>query len=253
MFAWACLAAAAPAVAGGIALAERRSGHETMSAQLRAMQDDDAANPGMLWVLEGGARWSARPAPQAGSCADCHGDAQRSMRGVAARYPAYDEAAGRPLDLEQRIQRCRVLRQRQPPYAAEARELLALEAYVARQSNGLPIRIDDGPRMQPYLRSGRAEFERRRGQLDLACSQCHEERWGRRLGGSLIPQALPTGDPVYRLEWQSLGSLRRRLRGCMAGVRSEPYEPDAPQLVDLELYLKWRARGMPLESPAVRP
>jgi sulfur-oxidizing protein SoxA len=27
----------------------------------------------------------------------------------------------------------------------------------------------------------------------------------------------------------------------------------APEQVDLELYLMWRARGMPLETPAVRP
>ena len=31
---------------------ERRSGYEFMSRETRAMQDDDAANPGMFWVLE---------------------------------------------------------------------------------------------------------------------------------------------------------------------------------------------------------
>jgi sulfur-oxidizing protein SoxA len=37
------------------------------------------------------------------------------------------------------------------------------------------------------------------------------------------------------------------------GIRAEPYEYGAPELVDLELYLMWRARGMTMESPAVRP
>jgi sulfur-oxidizing protein SoxA len=58
---------------------------------------------------------------------------------------------------------------------------------------------------------------------------------------------------LYRLEWQSLGSLQRRLRNCMIGTRAQPYGYDAPELVELELYLMSRARGMPVETPAVRP
>ena len=91
------------------------------------------------------------------------------------------------------------------------------------------------------------------GQLDLACADCHESMAGRRLGGSPIPQAHPTGYPIYRLEWQSLGSLQRRLRTCLTGVRAEAFDWGAAQWVELELYLAWRARGMPLETPAVRP
>ena len=69
----------------------------------------------------------------------------------------------------------------------------------------------------------------------------------------MIPQAHPTGYPVYRLEWQSLGSLQRRLRSCMIGVRAEPYAYGAPEAVALELYLMVRAGGMRIETPAVRP
>ena len=68
-----------------------------------------------------------------------------------------------------------------------------------------------------------------------------------------MPQAHPTGYPIYRLEWQSLGSLQRRLRNCMIGLRAEPYAYGAPEYVDMEVYLMWRARGMTLETPAVRP
>lgn len=69
----------------------------------------------------------------------------------------------------------------------------------------------------------------------------------------MIPQAHPTGYPLYRLEWQSLGSLRRRLRNCLVGMRTEPYPDDAPEIIDLEFYLAWRARGLGVETPAVRP
>ena len=69
----------------------------------------------------------------------------------------------------------------------------------------------------------------------------------------MIPQAHPTGYPIYRLEWQGMGTLERRLRNCITGIRAEPFPPGAAEWVELELYLAERARGMPLETPAVRP
>jgi L-cysteine S-thiosulfotransferase len=247
------LAIGATALAGEIPRSERRSGYDFMSRETRAMQDDDTANPGMLWVLEGGTLWNRKIGVAARACADCHGDARTSMKAVAARYPAFDAAKGRPVSLEQRINACRTDRQEAPPLAYESRELLALTAYVARQSRGVPIEISVDDRTQPFLDAGRATFHRRQGQLNLACSQCHDDNWGRQLAGNVIPQAHPTGYPIYRLEWQGLGSLERRLRGCLVGIRAEPYEFGAPELVDLELFLMWRARGMTFEAPSVRP
>jgi sulfur-oxidizing protein SoxA len=247
------MALAASAFAAENPPPDRRSGYDFMSRETRAMQDDDTANPGMLWVLEGGALWTRKTGPAGRACADCHGDARVSMKGVAARHPAFDAAQGRPINLEQRINACRTDRQGAPPLAYESRELLALAAYVARQSRGLPIEIAIDQRTQPFLEAGLAIYDRRQGQLNLACGQCHDANWGRQLAGNVIPQAHPTGYPLYRLEWQGLGSLQRRLRNCLVGIRAEPYEYGAPELVQLELYLMWRARGMTFEAPAVRP
>jgi sulfur-oxidizing protein SoxA len=89
--------------------------------------------------------------------------------------------------------------------------------------------------------------------LNLSCAQCHDQRAGQRLGGALIPEAHANGYPTYRLEWQGLGSLQRRLRGCVAGVRAQPYAPDASEWLALEAWMAVRDRGMPVETPAVRP
>jgi sulfur-oxidizing protein SoxA len=249
----AAVALVAAAASGESPPADRRSGYDFMSRETRAMQDDDTANPGMLWVLDGAAAWTRKTGAAARACADCHGDAAASMKGVAARHPAFDAAQGRPLTLEQRINACRTDRQQAPALAWESRELLALTAFVARQSRGLPIAVAIDSRTQPFLDAGRESWNRRQGQLNLSCRQCHDDNWGRQLAGNVIPQAHPTGYPIYRLEWQSLGSLQRRLRGCLTGIRAEPYPFGAPELVDLELFLMWRARGMPVEAPAVRP
>ena len=243
----------AGAGAGEIPPSERRSGYDLMSRETRAMQDDDATNPGMLWVLDGETLWNRKAGAADRACSDCHGDARESMKAVAARYPAFDAALGRPVNLEQRINMCRSKRQKAPPLAFESRELLALAAYVARQSRGLPINITIDARTRPFLEAGREAFFRRQGQLNLACAQCHDDHWSGKLAGSPITQAHPTGYPLYRLEWQGLGSLERRLRGCLTGVRAESYPYGAPELVNLELYLMWRANGMRMETPAVRP
>jgi sulfur-oxidizing protein SoxA len=249
----ALLIAAFPLRATEIAQGERRSGFSFMTSDTQAMQNDDTANPGMLWVLDGEKLWNSKTGAAGKACADCHGDARTSMKGVAARYPAFDQAQGRPLNLEQRINLCRTQNQQATPLAYESHDLLALTALVATQSRGIAIEAGADPQLKPFLAEGRALFVQRQGQLNLACANCHDDNWDKRLAGSAITQGHPTGYPLYRLEWQSLGSLQRRLRSCISGVRAQAYDYGALELVELELYLMSRARGMPVETPAVRP
>jgi sulfur-oxidizing protein SoxA len=233
--------------------AEKHSGYDDAGPETRAMQDDDASNPGFLWVQQGEALWSERVGTVGRSCADCNGAASVAMRGVAARYPRYDARLGRPITLTQRIEQCRIERQAAPSLPPESDALLGLSAYVGLQSRGMPVQVEiDGP-ARPFFEAGKALFTTRQGQLNLSCSQCHDGLAGQRLGGSVIPQGHPNGYPEYRLEWQTMGSLDRRLRNCMVGVRAEPFAADSEELTNLELYLGWRSNGLKVETPAVRP
>jgi len=238
---------------GEIAADQRRSDYELMSSDVQHMQDDDSSNPGMLSVLDGEVLWRREEGAKGKSCAGCHGAAEASMKGVAARYPAVDAKSGQPTDLEGRINACRANHQSAPPFAFESKELLALSAYVAHQSKGVPISMREDAATTAFLAAGQQIFERRHGQLNLSCAACHDDNWGRKLAGATIPQGHPNGYPVYRLEWQSLGSLQRRLRNCLFGMRAEPYPYGSLELNELELFLAWRAQGLPIESPAVRP
>lgn len=238
---------------GGFRPEDKRSGHAFLSRETQAMQDDDHANPGMLWVEEGKALWAKATGGAGKACASCHQDAAVSMKGVAARYPAFDAKTGRVINLEQRINLCRTDRQQAPPLPYESEELLALTAYVAHQSHGMPVHVAiDGP-ARPFFEAGRSFFSTRRGQLNLACNQCHDDHWDEQLRRARITQGHSNAYPEYRLEWQTLGSLQRRLRGCNIGVRAEPYPYGAQEYVNLELYLAWRAEGLPIETPGVRP
>jgi L-cysteine S-thiosulfotransferase len=234
------------ALLAGLANAQQRSGFADMSPALQAMQQADHQNPGMLWVADGQSTWTAQ-------CTACHGDAKQSMRGLAARFPKYSDKLARPITLADQINECRVSKQAQTAWPQEHASLLGLTAYVGMQSRGMPIQPDPDPRSEPLRAVGEQVFKSRMGQLDLSCAQCHDERAGKRLGGSVIPQGHANGYPLYRLEWQGLGSLQRRLRNCLVGVRAEPFASQAQEWTALELYLAKRSAGLPIETPAVRP
>ncbi len=232
---------------------KRRTGYQDMSPALQQMQDDDTSNPGMLFVQAGETLWK-QPAGKANkSCADCHGGVETGMKGVAARYPAIPEGADTPVDLAGRINLCRTRLQQAEPLEPESQDLLALTTYVTYASRGLPITPPADPRLAKFRSEGEAMFKRREGQLNLSCANCHDDNAGKKLAGATIPEAHPTAYPVYRSEWQTMGSLQRRLRNCLIGVRTDPYAYDSPQYVALEVYLMERARGLKIEAPGIRP
>lgn len=239
-------------IPAGHPTAKLRSATEFLSPEMKAEQADDFRNRGMLWV-EQGERLFAQPPPGNGpACASCHGEGGTSLRGVAARLPAVDTASGQLVNLEGRINKCRQTRQSLPPLAYESEELLALTAHLSHQSKGEPLAVPtDGP-AAPFHEQGQKLWNERQGQLNLACSQCHDQSVGKKLRGDTISSAVPTGYPAYRLEWQTIGSLHRRLRACQLGVRAELFELGSPQYLALELFLKARARQHPIDAPALR-
>lgn len=221
--------------------AEPRSGYADAGPVSRAMQDDDTENPAFFAIEDGRTIWAAQ-------CASCHGQVA-TLRGVATHYPKYDPMLARPVTLAQRIN-AHPNRGKLDP---DSPDMLALTALIGLQSRGMKLDIDiSGPARSAY-EAGKTLFFQRQGQLNLACATCHNDLAGHRLGGAVIPEGHPNGYPIYRLDWQSVGSLERRLRQCVAGVRAAPFAPDGPELAALEFYLAARATGLTVETPAVRP
>jgi L-cysteine S-thiosulfotransferase len=262
------LLSALPALAQTPVADKRQSGFAIMDARTQAMQRDDAQNPAMLWVQGGAALWAQASAKNGKTCASCHGAALPQANGfsrtpqafqtVAARYPATDKLLGKPVNLSQRINLCRQRHMGQSALNAEHEDLLSLESWLGHAARGQsigahmnPAAID--PRLDAARKQGEQLFFQRMGQLNLSCAQCHDERAGGKLGASTIPQGQATGYPIYRLEWQGIGSLARRIRGCLTGVRAQPFAAGSDEMTVLEVYLAYRAMGMQLETPAVRP
>lgn len=227
------------------------SGYTFLTPETQAQQDDDFLNPGFLWVDRGAELFTSEEGVDA-ACASCHEAGGDGLKGAAAHYPAIDAQSGTLVNLEGRINLCRTRHQGATPLEYESDDLLALTAYVANLSRGVPMSVPIDDSLRPNYDAGRDYFFTRRGQLNLACHHCHDQNWGRKLRGDTISQGQPNGFPAYRLEWQTLGSLHRRFRDCDAGVRAEPKDYGSDIYLALELYLAVRAKGLPLETPAVR-
>ena len=231
---------------------DRHSGYVYMTDETRAMQNDNMANPAYLWFDHGAELWSKVEGDAGKSCASCHKDAATSMKGVGATYPKFDKARGKPINIEQRINKCRVENMKAEPFKYESRAMLGMTIYVRSQSRGMPMSVKVDGEMKPFFEKGKAFYFQRRGQLDMACKHCHEDNAGNMIRANLLSEGMSNGFPTYRLKWQKPGSLHRRFRGCNSQVRSKPYAYGSDEYVNLELYLGWRARGLPVETPSVR-
>ncbi len=233
-------------------LKELISGYHFGALETRAMQDDEFDNPGFPAVQQGQKLWSIVEGEQQKSCATCHADASQAMRGAGATFPKFSPTLNRVISLEQRINACREEKMAAAPWPVESPDLIAMTAYVRNQSRGLAVNVAiDGP-SRPTFELGRKEFEMKIGQLNMACADCHNTRYGQKLRGETLSQGHSNGFPAYSLSNKSMQSLHSRLRQCNALVRAEPRAVGSDEYVALELYLGWRGEGLPVETPGVR-
>lgn len=217
-----------------------RSGTTFTSATLRAQQKSDDLNPGMLWVDQGREIFTR-------DCVNCHAQPE----GLAARFPKVARD-GSVVTLERQINRCQTERVKATAYVTESQPLLGLATFLAFASRGLSQAVaPDVTQSAAWLRA-QTEFTRVQGKLDFSCRSCHDAMYGKRVRNQAISQGHGVGYPAYRVEWQTLGSLNRRLRACFFGMETVVPAASDPILEDLELYLAWRAQGLPIEAPAVR-
>ncbi len=235
--------------ASGLAGDGPRSGYLFAAPETRAMQDDAFANPGLFWLEDGERRFAQAPAAGAPACRDCH-DAD-ALRGTATTYPRIGED-GVLRNLEGQINRCRTRRQDVPALAYDSDSLLALTLFVRHQSRGLPMAVATDGAAAPAWQRGRDLYHRRRGQMNLACTQCHDQRVGERLRGETISEGQINGFPAYLLRWGRLGSAHRRFRYCDDQAVAEPLAAGSADYLALELYVAARGNGLPVEAPAVR-
>jgi L-cysteine S-thiosulfotransferase len=214
----------------------RLSGSTFLSKQLQDLQNDADKNPAQLWIERGSQIWQT-------SCANCHGDIA-SVKSKVTTFPKLN-ANKQLVNLEDHIQD-----HGKTKLAAD--DVLALSAALHQAAKGERIQVQA---LTPHLQNGERLWNARMGRINLACVHCHGIEGGRvgaNMRAEVVSQAQPTGFPIYRMSWQGLGSLERRLRACYSGVQAPLPPLGSLDLRDLELFLKVRANGMTIDGPSVR-
>ncbi len=231
---------------------DRSSGYTYAKKETQAIQDDDLANPAYLWVDEGEELWNKVDGKAGKSCATCHGVESAMLSDVGTRYPVYNPDTGKMQSLEQKINEEQKTKMGAKPYKWESKQMLSMTVYMRNQSKGKPMNVSiDGPAV-PFFLAGKAFYDKKRGQLDMSCKNCHVDNAGNMIRANTLSEGQSNGFPVYRLKWQKPGSIHRRFRGCNKQVRAKPYKYGSDEYVNLELYVAWRGRGLSMETPAVR-
>lgn len=220
--------------------------------ETRALQADGFANPGMLAVERGAEVWTTAEGAAGKSCADCHGDAAESMKGVGASYPKWNAKAGKPFNVELQINACREGNMQAEPYKFDHPDQVALTTFIKHQSHGQQMVIDlEAGEMKSWWEKGKEYYYTRTGQLNLSCANCHEENNGKFIRADHLSQGNVNGFPTYRLK-DGLVSLHNRYVGCVRDTRAELPKAFSDDLMALEVYTTWRSTGLAVETPSVR-
>lgn len=182
---------------------------------------------------------------------DCFGGAD-----VVNEYPKWDRKAGEVLTLSMAINACRE-KNGEMPLKYSKDEVLAIQAYMAYQSRGKPTNVvvpEDDPRALEAYEKGKVFYFSRRGQLNLACFQCHFYTAGQKIRTNVLGPALgqTTHWPTYRSKWGSMGSIHRRYKGCNKQVRAKPFDFQSEEYRNLEFFHTHMSNGIPLNGPGSR-
>lgn len=175
--------------------------------------------------------------------------------GVKQHYPFFDIESGGVITLPLAINECRQRNAEQPLEYGHG-EIVLIEAYMAYTSRDKITRVTiaDDPRAMAAYEQGKKFFYARRGQLDMACAHCHVANAGQRLRADMLGPALgqTTHFPVYRTQWNGMGSLHRRYAGCNQQVRAKPFALQSEEYRNLEYFHTYMSNGLRMNGPGIR-
>lgn len=231
---------------------ELYSGWLFRESETRALEADSFANPGMLTVEEGETLWNTVEGTAGKSCASCHDEASKSMKGIGANFPKWDAEANKPINIELQVNKCRENNMGAEAYKFDDARQVAMTSFIRHQSLGEPVSVDLGAgEMKKWWEMGKETYYTRTGQLNMSCATCHEDNMGKMIRADHLSQGQVNGFPTYRLK-SGMTSIHGRFRGCIRDTRAAIPKGFSDELMALEVYVTWRGTGLTVETPAVR-
>ncbi len=186
------------------------------------------------------------------SYADCF---ENGGIGIRQNYPHFDAKSGKIITLESAINSCREANG-EKKLKTKKGKLADISAYMAYTSRGntIDVKIPDDPRAMAIYEEGKRQFYTKRGQLNMACADCHLHYSGNLARADLLSPALGhvSHFPVYRSKWGGLGTLHRRYAGCNNNIRAKPFKAQSAEYTALEYFHSYMSNGLELNGPGSR-
>ena len=175
--------------------------------------------------------------------------------GIRQNYPYFDTDRGEVITLELAINECRQANG-EKPLKWKKGHIADISAYMASTSTGkvFDIKIPDDPRALAAYERGKKHFYQKRGQLNMACADCHKFYAGNMIRADLLSPAIGhlTHFPVYRSKWGGLGTTHRRYGGCNKQVRAKPFPAQSEEYRALEYFHTYMSNGLVVNGPGAR-
>jgi len=230
-------------------LDEVSSGWVYRSKETQALQLDDFDNPGFVFIDQAIDQWDTVSGSEGKACSSCHENVE-DFAGLRPTMPRVEN--GQLVTMENLVNECVTERMGDKAWKYSGGKMTAMTALIGTQSRGMPINVAIDGDAAPFWEKGKELYYTRVGQLDMACSNCHEDNYGTMIRADHLSQGQINGFPTYRLKNAKLNSAHGRFKGCMANIRATPYKEGGEEFKALELYLASRGQGLVVETPSVR-
>ena len=225
------------------------SGWTFRTDETQALQLDDFDNPAFVFLDQAIDQWETVEGSEGKSCSSCHENVE-DFAGLKAELPRVEN--GELVTLTNLVNECVTDRMGSEAWKYSGGKMSAMTALIAHQSRGLLMTVAIDGDAAPFWEQGKELYYTRVGQLDMSCSNCHEDNYGNMIRADHLSQGQINGFPLYRLKNAKINTTHGRFKGCMANIRATPFKEGSAEFKALELYIASRGQGLSVETPAVR-
>lgn len=175
---------------------------------------------------------------------------------AGASYPYFDNARNDVVTLTQAINECLTMNG-EKAWKTTKGDMASLQAYMVFSATEdekiVDVKIDSKAAADAYER-GKEYYYTQRGYLKLNCAECHVQGAGQRVRNEKLSQLLghTTHFPVHRLKWKGLGTLERRMSGCIKDQGQVPPGNTSKEMKELLFFMAYMSNGMKFDGPDIR-
>ena len=175
---------------------------------------------------------------------------------VTNTYPFFDDKKKDVVTLTSAVNDC-LRANGEKEWDTKKGNIANLQAYLVNATTEVgkkfDIKIQNADAQKAY-ENGKEFYYTQRGYLKMSCATCHVQGAGQRVRNEKLSPLTGqiTQFPVFRLKWDSLGTLERRLSGCVVDQGQVPPKDESTQMKELVYFLAYMSNGMSVDGPDIR-